>query len=99
MKLPIEDIFRGGNSKPRNPHMQTMLRMVGFGDNAGSGFPTILATWRAEGWIEPRLVENTSLNQVTLELQMKKEIAVEEQNDFARKKERSFERSINKKRF
>ena len=95
LKLPIEDIFRGGNSKPRNPHMQTMLRMVGFGDNAGSGFPTILATWRAEGWIEPRLVENTSLNQVTLELQMKKDIAVEEQNDFARKNERS----INKKRF
>lgn len=49
LKLPIEDIFRGGNSKPRNPHMQTMLRMVGFGDNAGSGFPTILATWKKEG--------------------------------------------------
>ena len=70
LKLPIEDIFRGGNSKPRNPHMQTMLRMVGFGDNAGSGFPTILATWEAEGWIEPKLVENTGLNQVTLELCM-----------------------------
>lgn len=70
LKLPIEDIFRGGNSKPRNPHMQTMLRMVGFGDNAGSGFPTILATWEAERWIEPKLVENTSLNQVTLELCM-----------------------------
>ena len=50
--------------------MQTMLRMVGFGDNAGSGFPTILATWKKEGWIEPKLVENTSLNQVTLELCM-----------------------------
>lgn len=73
LKLPIEDIFRGGNSKPRNPHMQTMLRMVGFGDNAGSGFPTILATWEAEGWIEPKLIENTGLNQVTLELKMIKE--------------------------
>lgn len=70
LKLPIEDIFRGGNSKPRNPHMQTMLRMVGFGDNAGSGFPTILATWKAEGWIEPELVEDTRLNQVTLVLRM-----------------------------
>lgn len=70
LKLPIEDIFRGGNSKPRNPHMQTMLRMVGFGDNAGSGFPTILATWREEGWIRPDLVENTNLNQVTLVLKM-----------------------------
>lgn len=50
--------------------MQTMLRMVGFGDNAGSGFPTILATWEAEGWIEPELAEDTSLNQVTLVLRM-----------------------------
>lgn len=89
LKLPIEEIFRGGNSKPRNPHMQTMLRMVGFGDNAGSGFPTILATWEAEGWIEPKLVEDTRLNQVTLVLQMKKEAAVEEQDIFAQKNERS----------
>ncbi len=73
LKLPIEDIFRGGNSKPRNPHMQTMLRMVGFGDNAGSGFPTILATWEAEGWIEPELIEDTRLDQVTLVLKMVKE--------------------------
>ena len=70
LKLPIEDIFRGGNSKPRNPHMQTMLRMVGFGDNAGSGFPTILATWEKEGWIRPELIENTHLNQVKLVLRM-----------------------------
>lgn len=70
LKLPIEDIFRGGNSKPRNPHMQTMLRMVGFGDNAGSGFPTILAAWEKEGWIRPELVENSNLNQVTLVLRM-----------------------------
>lgn len=70
LKLPIEDIFRGGNSKSRNQHMQIMLRMVGFGDNAGSGFPTILATWEVEGWVEPELIENTSLNQVTLVLHM-----------------------------
>ncbi len=46
LKLPLEDIYRGGNSKSRNPHMQTMLRLVGFGDNVGSGFPTILDTGR-----------------------------------------------------
>ncbi|MDE7430634.1 MAG: hypothetical protein K2N34_01750 [Lachnospiraceae bacterium] len=70
LKLPLEDIYRGGNSKSRNPHMQTMLRMVGFGDNAGSGFPSILAAWKEEGWVKPELVENTSLNQVTLYLRM-----------------------------
>lgn len=70
LKLPLEDIYRGGNSKSRNPHMQTMLRMVGFGDNAGSGFPSILAAWKEEGWVEPELKEDTRLNQVTLVLKM-----------------------------
>lgn len=79
LKLPVEDIFRGGNSKPRNSHMQTMLRMVGFGDNAGSGFPTIVAAWDAEGWVKPKLIEDTILNQVTLKLDMvKTESAVQE---------------------
>lgn len=89
LKLPIEDIFRGGNSKPRNPHMQTMLRMVGFGDNAGSGFPTILATWKKEGWVEPELIEDTRLNQVTLVLKMVKEEKTQEQDNFNQKNERS----------
>ena len=96
LKLPIEDIFRGGNSKPRNPHMQTMLRMVGFGDNAGSGFPTILATWETEGWIKPELVENTRLNQVTLVLHMKEEVTTEEQSNFAQKSERSLSEVLSK---
>ena len=45
-----------------------MLRMVGFGDNAGSGFPAILETWKNNGWKTPELVENTVLNRVTLSL-------------------------------
>ena len=68
LKLPKEEIYHGGLSKARNPKMQTMLRMVGFGDNAGSGFPAILETWKSNGWVEPELIENTVLNQVTLVL-------------------------------
>ena len=37
-----------------------MLRLVGFGDNAGSGFPTILDVWKSEGWIKPELIEDTN---------------------------------------
>ena len=73
LKLPLEDIYRGGNSKSRNPHMQTMLRLVEFGDNAGSGFPTILGVWKSEGWIKPQLIEDTNLDQVTLVMKMEKE--------------------------
>lgn len=79
LKLPLEDIYRGGNSKSRNPHMQTMLRLVGFGDNAGSGFPTILAVWKSEGWIKPELIEDTNLDQVTLVMKMERNLMMNQQ--------------------
>ncbi len=68
LKLSVEEIFKGGNSKSRNPNMQLMLRMIGFGDNIGSGIPTILSAWKQEDWVEPNLYEDTHLNQVTLTL-------------------------------
>ena len=68
LKLPKETIYKGGVSKARNPRMQVMLRMIGYGDSAGSGFPTILAAWKDTGWGEPDLIEDTILNQVTLTL-------------------------------
>ncbi|MCD7745246.1 MAG: hypothetical protein LUI13_08220 [Lachnospiraceae bacterium] len=68
LKLPKEQIYSGGNSKARNPHMQTMLRMIGFGDNAGSGFPKILNVWADNGWQRPELDEDIVMNQVTLTL-------------------------------
>ncbi|MBD5543902.1 MAG: hypothetical protein HDR01_06625 [Lachnospiraceae bacterium] len=37
LKIPKEQIFKGGNSKARNPRMQSMLRMVGYGDNVDFG--------------------------------------------------------------
>ena len=68
LKLPIQRIYEGGNSKARNPRIQTMLRMIGYGDNVGSGFPTILDAWRGEKWREPDLSEDSELQQVDLKL-------------------------------
>ena len=102
LKLPVEDIYRGGNSKSRNPRMQTMLRMVGFGDNAGSGFPAILATWENAGWIEPVLEEDTRLNQVTLTLKMISKLQEVQENsnseaiELAEKSAESAEKSADK---
>ena len=94
LKLPLEDIYRGGNSKSRNPHMQTMLRLVGFGDNAGSGFPTILDVWKSEGWIKPELIEDTNLDQVTLVMKMEKE----SDDESAEKSAESAEKSADSKK-
>ena len=73
--------------------MQIMLRMVGFGDNAGSGFSSILATWKEEGWVKPELIEDTALNQVTLYLKMIPEHGEQSAKKVAEKSAESAEKS------
>lgn len=68
LKLPVRRIYEGGNSKARNPKIQTMLRMIGYGDNVGSGFPAILDAWQGEKWRQPDLYEDAELQQVDLKL-------------------------------
>ena len=68
LKLPVEQIYDGGESKARNQHIQTMLRMIGFGENLGSGFPLILSAWNEKHWLKPELVEQPELMQVKLTL-------------------------------
>lgn len=70
LKLPIQVIYDGGNSVARNPRIQTLFRMIGYGENTGSGFPTILNAWNEENWRKPDLQENATLNQVELKLWM-----------------------------
>lgn len=68
LKLPVRKIYEGGTSKARNPRIQTMLRMIGYGDNVGSGFPTILDAWKGEKWRQPDLYEDDELQEVELKL-------------------------------
>ena len=44
--------------------------MIGYGDNIGSGFPTILSAWGEENWRKPDLSTNEELHQVELKLWM-----------------------------
>ncbi|MDE6807615.1 MAG: putative DNA binding domain-containing protein, partial [Prevotella sp.] len=68
LRLPLKQIYEGGNSKARNPRIQNMLRMIGYGENVGSGFPTIIAAWKAAGWGEPELKNKIELDEVELVL-------------------------------
>lgn len=70
LKLPLADIMHGGNSKARNPRIQNMLRMIGYGDNIGSGYPTILNAWSDNNWRRPTLLDRSELRQVDLILPM-----------------------------
>ncbi len=68
LKLPLEQIYAGGESKARNQRMQNMLRMIGYGENVGSGFPLILKAWEDKHWARPELIEQPELMQVKLVL-------------------------------
>ncbi|MDO4554220.1 MAG: putative DNA binding domain-containing protein [Lachnospiraceae bacterium] len=70
LKLPVQAIYEGGHSVARNPRIQTMFRMIGYGDNIGSGFPTILSAWGNENWRKPDLTQSEELHQVDLKLWM-----------------------------
>ena len=61
LKLPLEQIYKGGESKARNQCMQNMFRMIGYGENLGSGFPLILNAWNEKHWIKPELLEQPEL--------------------------------------
>ena len=68
LRLPIEQIFEGGVSYACNPKIQNMLRMVGYGENLGSGSPLILDAWKQAGWDTPVLNNKLELDMVELVL-------------------------------
>lgn len=81
LKLPLEHIYHGGESKARNQRMQNMFRMIGYGENIGSGFPLILNAWNERHWIKPELLEQPELMQVKLTLHIQNEPTNEPVND------------------
>ena len=68
LKLPVEQIYEGEETKARNQRIQNMFRMIGFGENLGSGFPLILSAWSEKHWLKPELIEQPELLQVKLVL-------------------------------
>lgn len=62
VKLPIENVYQGGVSRARNPRMQNMLRMIGFGENLGTGFPTMVDAWEKKFHTLPKLEDNLQIN-------------------------------------
>ena len=70
LKIPVVDIYEGGHSKARNPHIQAIFRMIGLGENIGSGFPTILEACKKENWRKPILSERPDLHLVELTISM-----------------------------
>lgn len=79
--VDIAKIIEGGNSKARNPRIQNMLRMVGYGENLGSGFPTIISAWKDAKWGEPELKNKFEIDEVELVLPLPVRMINDRAND------------------
>lgn len=49
LRISPERIYRGDYTQAPNSTLQKMLRMIGFGDNIGSGFTKIMKAWEKLG--------------------------------------------------
>lgn len=78
LKIPVEQIYSGYETRARNQRIQNMFRMIGFGENLGSGFPLILSAWNEKRWLEPELIEQKDLKQVKLVLHFHSENVVKD---------------------
>ena len=71
MRIPPEIAIRGGEHDCRNRTLHKMFRLVGVGEQAGSGIPKIYGGWASQHWRAPALYERLEpYSQTLLELRM-----------------------------
>lgn len=71
MRVPVDLALKGGESDCRNRTLHQMFRLVGVGEQAGSGVPKILQGWETQHWNPPKLHEKSEpYDQTLLELRM-----------------------------
>lgn len=71
MRVPLEIAVKGGESDCRNRTLHKMFRLIGLGEQAGSGIPKIYQNWKSQHWRKPSLIEKESPSEQTLlELRM-----------------------------
>ena len=68
LRISAHRIYNGDFTHARNRNIQKMFRMIGYGDNIGSGFQKILAAWNTLGYLRPDLKELDDVKEVWLSL-------------------------------
>ena len=66
MRVPLEIALRGGESDCRNRTLHKMFRLIGLGEQAGSGIPKIYQSWKRQHWRVPVLHEREAPSEQTL---------------------------------
>jgi len=67
-RINIHDAVAGGLSDPRNYTLVKLFNLIGVGERAGSGIPSIFAVWKGQGWKPPELEERFNPDRTVLSL-------------------------------
>jgi hypothetical protein len=71
MRIPVEVALKGGEPDCRNRTLHKIFRLVGVGEQAGTGIPKILHGWQSQHWSPPKLYDSAEpYNQTLIELPM-----------------------------
>jgi ATP-dependent DNA helicase RecG len=70
LRLPLDQVIRGGESDCRNRILHQMFLLIGLGERGGSGMPKIYSGWQSCHWRQPLLREKEVPEQTLLELHM-----------------------------
>lgn len=74
LRIAPQRIYEGDYTRARNATIQKMLRMVGFGDNIGSGFQKIMKAWESLRFASPDIHEESDVTEVWLTLPLYKNL-------------------------
>jgi ATP-dependent DNA helicase RecG len=66
LRVPVDVAIQGGNSDCRNRALQTMFRLVGLGEQSGSGIPKIFRAWSEQHWRAPKIEDTQQTAEQTL---------------------------------
>ena len=66
LRMSVDEVLSGGRSLPRNATVQKLLRFIGFGESAGSGYDKILAPSKVDGYKVPILYEREGIRATEL---------------------------------
>lgn len=70
MLVSVEDFYAGSHSTCRNPLIQNMFALLGYGEHAGSGADIIVKGWMSYGWEKPTIQESVHPEETTLSMMM-----------------------------
>lgn len=74
MLISVEDFYAGGHSLCRNPVIQKMFMLLGYGEKAGSGADYIVKGWEENQWARPQIEERVQPDTVCLTLELESEV-------------------------